>query len=77
VLCVVRARGLEHVEDEVLVVSLDRLAAALRAGAGSSPRPPFLARQTSPGRDIQLSPPPRVYPTTPTSGDERASNARP
>ena len=47
VLCVVRARGVEHVEDEVLVVSLDRLAPALRAGAGTSPRPRFLAPQTS------------------------------
>ena len=43
VLCVVRARGLEGVEDGVLVVSLDRLVSALRAGAGTSPRPGFLA----------------------------------
>ena len=49
VLCVVRARGLEHVEDGVLVVSLDRLAPALSAGAGTSPRPRFLARRTSSG----------------------------
>jgi len=42
-LCVVRARGLEGVEDGVLVVSLDRLVPALRAGAGTSPRPEFLA----------------------------------
>ena len=47
VLCVTHARGLEHVEDEVLVVSLDRLAPSLRAGAGTSPRPRFLAPQTS------------------------------
>ena len=47
VLCVVRARGVQHVEDGVLVVSLDRLAPALRAGAGTSPRPRFLAPQTS------------------------------
>ncbi|MGO9890816.1 MAG: NERD domain-containing protein [Solirubrobacteraceae bacterium] len=47
VLCVVRARGLEGVEDGVLVVSLDRLAPALRAGAGSSPRPGFLATSPS------------------------------
>ena len=46
VLCVVRARGVEHVEDGVLVVSLDRLGPALRAGAGTSPRPRFLAPQT-------------------------------
>ncbi len=47
VLCVVRARGVEHVEDGVLVLSLDRLAPALKAGAGTSPRPRFLAPQTS------------------------------
>ena len=35
--------GLERVEDGVLVVSLDRLVPALRAGAGASPRPGFLA----------------------------------
>ena len=46
VLCVVRARGVEQVEDEVLVVSLDRLAPALRAGAGTSPRHRFLTAQT-------------------------------
>jgi hypothetical protein len=44
VLCVVHARGLERVEDGVLVVSLDRLVPALRASAGPSPRPGFLAR---------------------------------
>jgi hypothetical protein len=43
VLCVVRARGLEGVEDGALVVSLDRLVSALRAGARTSPRPRFLA----------------------------------
>ena len=43
VLCVVHARGLEHFEDQGLVVSLDRLAPALRASAGTSPRPRFLA----------------------------------
>jgi hypothetical protein len=42
VLCVVHARGLEQVRDEVLVVSLDRLAPALRARGGTSPRPGFL-----------------------------------
>ena len=47
VLCVVRARGVQRVEDGVLVVSLDRLAPALRSGAGTSPRPRFLAPQTS------------------------------
>jgi len=48
VLCVVRARGLEGTESGVLVVSLDRLAPALRAGAGTSPRPAFLATSPSP-----------------------------
>jgi hypothetical protein len=48
VLCVVGARGLEGTEDGVLVVSLDRLVPALRAGAGTSPRPGFLASQPSP-----------------------------
>jgi Nuclease-related domain len=43
VLCVVRAHGLEGTESGVLVVSVDRLAPALRAGAGTSPRPRFLA----------------------------------
>ncbi|MGA2013213.1 MAG: nuclease-related domain-containing protein [Solirubrobacteraceae bacterium] len=42
VLCIVRARGLERVEDEVLVVSIDRLVAALRRSAGLSQRPTFL-----------------------------------
>ncbi|MGH3291757.1 MAG: nuclease-related domain-containing protein [Trebonia sp.] len=43
VLCVVRARGLERVEDGVLVVSLDRLVPGLRVAAGLSKRPAFLA----------------------------------
>ena len=43
VLCVVRARGLERVEDGVLVVSLDRLTPALRVAAGLAERPAFLA----------------------------------
>jgi Nuclease-related domain len=42
VLCVVQARGLERVEDEVLIVSLDRLVVALRTAAGMSQRPAFL-----------------------------------
>ena len=42
VLCVVRARGLERVQDEVLFVSLDRLVVALRTAAGASQRPAFL-----------------------------------
>jgi hypothetical protein len=43
VLCVVRARGVERVEGGVLIVSLDRLAPALRVAAGLSERPAFLA----------------------------------
>ena len=43
VLCVVRARGLEHVDGGVLIVSLDRLVPALRVAAGLSKRPAFLA----------------------------------
>jgi hypothetical protein len=46
VLCVVRARGEERVQDEVLVVSVDRLMPSLRAAAGTSPRPEFLAART-------------------------------
>ena len=49
VVCVVRARGLERVEDGVLVVSLDRLVAALRVAAGTSRRPAFLAADTPAG----------------------------
>jgi len=45
VLCVVDARSLERVEDDVLIVSLDRLVPALRVHAGTSPRPRFLAAQ--------------------------------
>ena len=48
VLCVVRARGFEAVEDGVLFVSPDRPISALRAGAGTSSRPGFLATQPSP-----------------------------
>jgi hypothetical protein len=43
VLCVVRARSLEQVQAEVLVVSADRLVGTLRAVAGAAPRPRFLA----------------------------------
>jgi hypothetical protein len=49
VLCVVHARQLEHIEVGVLIVSLDRLPAALRTAAGARPRPTFLA-PTRPGR---------------------------
>ncbi len=53
VLCVVRARGFERVENGVMIVSLDRLVRALRATARTSQRPAFLA---------QLARPPRAYP---------------
>jgi hypothetical protein len=43
VLCVVRARGLERIDGGVLIVSIDRLASALRTAAGMSQRPAFLA----------------------------------
>ena len=43
VLCVVRARSLERIENGVLIVSLDRLVPALRVAAGLSKRPTFLA----------------------------------
>ncbi len=47
VLCVVSARSLERVEDDVLIVSLDRLLPALRVRAGTSPRPRFVAARES------------------------------
>jgi hypothetical protein len=37
VLCLVRARGVERVEDDVLVVSIDRLTHVLRVAAGMGP----------------------------------------
>jgi hypothetical protein len=42
VLCIVRAPGLERVEEGVLVVSLERLPAALRTAARTRGRPAFL-----------------------------------
>jgi hypothetical protein len=42
VLCVVSATSIERIEDEVLIVSLDRLLLALRLAAGASARPGFL-----------------------------------
>ncbi len=47
VLCVVRARRLQRVEDAVLIVSLDRLLQALRATAGMAERPQFLVGELS------------------------------
>jgi Holliday junction resolvase-like predicted endonuclease len=46
VLCVVRARGVERVQDGVLIVSVDRLVPSLRAAAGTAQRPAFLAADT-------------------------------
>lgn len=43
VLCVVRARAVERIDDGVLIVSLDRLVRALRCAAGTAPRPGFIA----------------------------------
>ena len=37
VMCLVRARGVERVEDDVLVVSIDRLTHVLRVAAGMGP----------------------------------------
>jgi Nuclease-related domain len=47
VLCVVRARGVERVQDGVLIVSVDRLVPSLRAAAGTAQRPAFLAADTA------------------------------
>jgi Holliday junction resolvase-like predicted endonuclease len=49
VLCVTRGR-VEQVQHGVLVVSVDRLAGALRAAAGTSTRPRFLAAAPAPGQ---------------------------
>jgi hypothetical protein len=40
VMCLVRARGVERVEDDVLVVSIDRLTHVLRVAAGMRPPAP-------------------------------------
>jgi Nuclease-related domain len=47
VLCVVGARSLERFEDDVLIMSLDRLLPALRVRAGTTLRPRFLDAQDS------------------------------
>ena len=46
-LSVVHARGVERVQDGVLVVSVDRLVPSLRAAAGTAKRPAFLAADTA------------------------------
>jgi Nuclease-related domain len=43
VLCVVRARAVERIDDGVLIVSLERLVGALRTAARTAPRPAFVA----------------------------------
>jgi hypothetical protein len=43
VVCLVRPRGIERVEDGVLIVSIDRLPGVLRAAAGARERPGFLS----------------------------------
>ena len=40
VMCLVRARGVERVDHDVLVVSIDRLTHVLRVAAGVRPEPP-------------------------------------
>jgi hypothetical protein len=47
VVCLARIRAVEHVEEGVLVVSIDRLAAALRTSASLRNRPGFLNHSAS------------------------------
>jgi hypothetical protein len=47
VLCVVRARAVERIDDGVLIVSVERLVRALRAAAGTASRPGFIAADVS------------------------------
>jgi hypothetical protein len=47
VVCVVRARGVERIEDGVLVVSINRLPGALHTAAGGRERPAFLSTAAS------------------------------
>ena len=47
VLCIVRARAVERIDDGVLVVSLERLVGALRTAAGTARRPSFIASEVS------------------------------
>ncbi len=80
VLCVVGAKSLERVEDDVLIVSLDRLVPALRVRGGTSPRPRFLAAQQShcligapwlPTVDQSPTDEERSRPSRPPSSDRR------
>jgi hypothetical protein len=47
VLCVVRARAVERIDDGVLIVSVERLVRALRAAAGTASRPGFITADVS------------------------------
>jgi hypothetical protein len=47
VLCIVRARAVERIDDEVLIVSLDRLVVALRTAAGTTQCPGFIRAAVS------------------------------
>jgi hypothetical protein len=47
VLCVARARAVERIHDDVLIVSLERLVGALRTAAGTAQRPGFIAAAAS------------------------------
>ncbi len=47
VLCVVRARAVERIDDGVLIVSVERLVGALRTAAGAAGRPGFIAADVS------------------------------
>jgi Holliday junction resolvase-like predicted endonuclease len=47
VLCVVRARAVERIDDGVLIVSVERLVGALRTAAGTAGRPGFIAADVS------------------------------
>ena len=47
VLCVVRARAVERMDDGVLIVSVERLVGALRTAAGTAGRPGFIAADVS------------------------------
>ena len=49
VLCVVRARAVERIDDGVLIVSVERLVGALRTAAGTAGRPGFIAAGVSRG----------------------------
>jgi Holliday junction resolvase-like predicted endonuclease len=47
VLCMVRARAVERIDDGVLIVSVERLVGALRTAAGAARRPGFVAADVS------------------------------